>query len=49
MRDGQTVATLKTAETNEQEIVRHMVGRDIADYYPDINPQKGKVLFPLMV
>lgn len=45
MRDGQTVATLKTAETNEQDIVRHMVGRDIGDYYPEMNLKKGKILF----
>jgi len=33
LRDGKLVATLTTAETDEDTIVRHMVGRDKASFY----------------
>ncbi len=34
LRDGISVATLQKAETNRAEIIRHMVGRSIEDYFP---------------
>lgn len=34
LRDGATVATLQTTETNRSEIIRHMVGREITDLFP---------------
>jgi len=33
LRDGKTVATMKVSETSEDDIVKHMVGRDIGDLY----------------
>ncbi len=35
MRDGHKVSVLKTRETNKEELIRHMVGRDISNMYPD--------------
>jgi len=34
MRDGKTIDTKLTAETNLDEVVRKLVGREIDDYYP---------------
>ncbi len=47
LRDGQTVATLKTAETTPAEIIRHMVGRKIEDLYPRRASQPGPCLLRL--
>ena len=35
MRDGCRVANLNTAETNKNELIAHMVGRQMHDMYPD--------------
>jgi len=45
MRDGVSVSTKPTNETNEDEIVRNMVGRDLEDYYPDKDNELGDVIF----
>jgi ABC-type sugar transport system ATPase subunit len=37
LKDGQMVKMLKTAETNEQELIRAMVGRDIGDTYAQLS------------
>ncbi len=34
LRDGQHVATLPVAKTNEEELVRLMIGRSLAAYFP---------------
>lgn len=34
LRDGSSVTTLDAAQTNKTEIIRHMVGREIADLFP---------------
>ncbi|MGW7094670.1 sugar ABC transporter ATP-binding protein [Streptomyces sp. NPDC054874] len=34
IKDGRRVATLATADTHQNEIVRLMVGRELDDYYP---------------
>jgi ribose transport system ATP-binding protein len=34
MRDGQYITTLKTEETNKQELIKYMVGRELKDIYP---------------
>jgi len=34
LRDGQSVITLETAQTSQQEVIRHMVGREISDFFP---------------
>ncbi|OWJ79469.1 multiple monosaccharide ABC transporter ATP-binding protein [Haematobacter genomosp. 1] len=44
IRDGSTVATLNRAEVTEDRIIRDMVGRDLANRYPDREPQVGEVL-----
>ncbi len=45
MRDGQYVATKEIADTNTDELVSLMVGRDMTDYYiRDFNPQGKEVL-----
>jgi D-xylose transport system ATP-binding protein len=34
LRDGATVGTMARAETTEQELIRRMVGRELADLFP---------------
>src|ERR1043166_8052577 len=34
LRDGSSVGTFDAAQTNKTEIIRHMVGREIADLFP---------------
>ncbi len=35
MRDGHRVADLNTADTNKDELITHMVGREVTQMYPD--------------
>ncbi|MGW4465017.1 sugar ABC transporter ATP-binding protein [Micromonospora sp. NPDC004704] len=35
LKDGRRVTTLHTPDTNADELVRHMVGRELSSYYPD--------------
>jgi len=44
MRDGATVSTKPTKDTDNDEIVKQMVGRDIENYYPDMNIKRGNVI-----
>lgn len=46
MKDGGFVAQLKTNETNEAELIKAMVGRDIGDTYKNLsrNDKYGEVL-----
>lgn len=46
LKDGHMVKTLKTAETNEQELITSMVGRDIGDTYSNLsrNDKYGDVM-----
>jgi len=39
LRDGKTVKTMKVSETNENEIVKYMVGREIGNIFGDKNYQ----------
>lgn len=34
MRDGKYITTLNTAETNRDELIKYMVGRELKDIYP---------------
>ncbi len=34
LKDGRRVTTVPTANTTSEQLVRHMVGRDLAHYYP---------------
>ena len=47
LRDGSTVRTMDCGEApiNEDEIIRHMVGREMADRYPHREPQIGETVF----
>ena len=44
LRDGKSVANLKTIETNRDEIVNHMVGRALDEMYPHEPQNPGEVL-----
>ncbi|MFB0937253.1 MAG: sugar ABC transporter ATP-binding protein [Propionivibrio sp.] len=47
LRDGATVTTMDCGDApiNEDEIIRHMVGREMADRYPHREPQIGETVF----
>jgi D-xylose transport system ATP-binding protein len=45
LRDGKSIVTLQKTQTNKNEIIRHMVGREIKDLFPRRTTQKGKILF----
>jgi D-xylose transport system ATP-binding protein len=34
LRDGSSIATLETSQTNKHEVIREMVGREITDLFP---------------
>jgi len=44
LKDGQTMATKYVADTNQGELVRLMVGRELTDMYPPHNNAIGNVL-----
>jgi D-xylose transport system ATP-binding protein len=44
LRDGATVFSAKASETDKNEIIRHMVGREIADLFPRRKSTPGPVL-----
>lgn len=44
LRDGQHVGTVETARTNEEELIRLMLGRDLTEIYPAKDPAPGEVV-----
>lgn len=47
IRDGQTITTLdmhREGGVSENEIIRHMVGRELSSMYPDHEPQIGDTI-----
>ena len=42
MRDGQYIKTIPTSETNKDELVKLMVGRELSDEYPRRNIEIGE-------
>ncbi|ANX14153.1 D-xylose ABC transporter ATP-binding protein [Fictibacillus arsenicus] len=44
MRDGKTVDTKVISETNFNDVVRKMVGRELTDRFPERNPSVGKTM-----
>ena len=44
LRDGQTVASGALEETADDELIRHMVGREVGELYPQSQRRPGKVL-----
>jgi ABC-type sugar transport system ATPase subunit len=45
VRDGQYIDTKEVSETNKDEIVRLMVGREMTNYYPKTETVLGKEIF----
>src|SRR2546421_1447863 len=41
LRDGSSIATLDTKQTNKAEIIKHMVGREITDLFPRRRSTQG--------
>lgn len=44
MRDGSTVASSLISETSESEVVRMMVGREVSELFPKLEPKIGEVV-----
>ncbi|MCY1050615.1 D-xylose ABC transporter ATP-binding protein, partial [Mammaliicoccus sciuri] len=44
MRDGKTVLYKPTSETNYDEIVKSMVGRDLTEQFPERTVNPGETL-----
>jgi D-xylose transport system ATP-binding protein len=44
LRDGVTIATLDAHRTNKREVIRHMVGRELQDFFPARRPKPGRVV-----
>jgi D-xylose transport system ATP-binding protein len=42
LRDGATITTLAAAATDKNQVIRHMVGREIADLFPRRSSTPGK-------
>lgn len=47
MRDGQYVTTMNYADTTLDEIIAHMVGREITEKFPHVTCEKGKKVFEM--
>ena len=41
LRDGASVATLDSKQTDKAQIIKHMVGREISDLFPRRRPKRG--------
>jgi len=48
LRDGATITTLDTARTTKAEIIRQMVGRELADLFPPKQSVVGHVQSPIL-
>ena len=47
MRDGKSVSIMDTNKTDEKEVVSYMVGRDIGDFYPEMDAEISDVKIEL--
>jgi len=45
LRDGRTVGTTLTSETDEPQVIARMVGREVGDIFPVIDHTSGEVVF----
>ncbi len=45
MRDGQYITSMKFKDTTMDEIIAHMVGREIKEKFPRVSCEKGKKVF----
>ena len=48
LRDGATVATLDAAAATRQDVIRHMVGREIRDLFPRRAGKRGEALLRVL-
>lgn len=48
LRDGKFVATLPTAETDREELIRLMVGRELSKSYPSASSAPGETLLEVV-
>ena len=44
LRDGTTICTQPAADTSKNEVIRHMVGREIGDLFPRRSSQPGDII-----
>ncbi len=44
LRDGESVARMRTGETSRDRVIRHMVGRDISELFPRRRSRLGDVV-----
>ena len=44
LRDGTTVSTQPAADSSKNEVIRHMVGREIGDLFPRRSSQPGDII-----
>ncbi len=44
LRDGTTVCTQQASDTNKNEVIRHMVGRELGDLFPRRTSEPGEVI-----
>ncbi|NLF38120.1 sugar ABC transporter ATP-binding protein, partial [bacterium] len=47
LRDGRTIVTLDAAATSRQEVIRHMVGREINNFFPRVRTEHGETLLEI--
>lgn len=47
IRDGKYITTLNTAETNKQELIKLMVGRELNETYPERENPSGETIMKL--
>ncbi|HEY6121785.1 MAG TPA: ATP-binding cassette domain-containing protein [Pyrinomonadaceae bacterium] len=45
LRDGRTVGTNVTSELNEAQVIAKMVGREVGDIFPQVDHERGEVVF----
>jgi D-xylose transport system ATP-binding protein len=45
LRDGRTVGSAATSETDERRVIAQMVGREVGDIFPEATHDRGEVLF----
>ncbi len=45
IRDGQHIATMNYQDTDQEAIIRHMVGRELKEKFPRVQTQAGKTIF----
>lgn len=44
LRDGRSICTLDAATANRQDVIRHMVGRELTEHFPRRESDAGEVL-----